>query len=197
MHTLIIYCHPSRDSFTFLAKEALIKGLADNGSKYEISDLYAMNFNPVMSQSEYVHEAFYQDNHDIPDDVRIEQEKIERADNIVFIFPDFWTSAPAMLEGWFQRVWTYGYAYGEKRMKVLNKALFLMTMGGSVSDPVRQEQIESVKCCMIGDRMHNRAKECAFYVFDEMTRGYGNDENREKRIERFCEEIYEIGLNLK
>lgn len=197
MNTLIIYCHPSSDSFTFLAKEALVKGLTDSGHYCEISDLYAMNFNPVMNPSEYVREAFCKDNLPIPADVLTEQEKIERADNIVFIFPNFWTSAPAMLEGWFQRVWTYGYAYGEHRMKVLDKALFLMTMGGSMEEEIRQEQVESIKCSMIGDRMHERAKECRFYVFDEMTRGYGNDENRERRIEKFCKEIYEIGFHLE
>lgn len=60
MNTLIIYCHPSSDSFTFLAKEALVKGLTDSGHYCEISDLYAMNFNPVMNPSEYVREAFLQ-----------------------------------------------------------------------------------------------------------------------------------------
>lgn len=82
-------------------------------------------------------------------------------------------------------------------MKVLDKALFLMTMGGSMEEEIRQEQVESIKCSMIGDRMHERAKECRFYVFDEMTRGYGNDENRERRIEKFCKEIYEIGFHLE
>lgn len=197
MNTLIIYCHPSNDSFTYMAKEALIKGITDGEHCYEISDLYAMNFNPIMSQAEYAREASYQDDGNVADDVKAEQEKIQRADKIVFIFPNFWTSAPAMLEGWFQRVWTYGYAYGEHRMKILDKAVFMMCMGGSMNDKIRQEQAQSIKCCMIGDRMHDRAKECEFYVFDEMTRGYANDENRKMRIERFCKEIYKIGMGLK
>ena len=118
------------------------------------------------------------------------------ADCVVFIYPDFWTAAPAMLEGWFQRVWTYGYAYGGSPKIHLKKALFLVTMGGSLKDSIRKEQLEAMKSVMIGDRMHNRAEECEMHVFDEMTRGYGNDENRSERITRFVKQAYEIGFNL-
>ena len=51
-----------------------------------------------------------------------------------------------------------------------------------------------MKCVMIGDRIHDRAEHSEMKVFDEMTRGYGNDGNREERIAVFLEEIYKIGL---
>ncbi|NTV77710.1 MAG: hypothetical protein HGA25_00840 [Clostridiales bacterium] len=82
-------------------------------------------------------------------------------------------------------------------MKVLLKTVFIMTMGGSLKDPVRQEQIDSIKCSMIGDRMFQRTCTSEFYVFDEMTRGYGNDENRLMRIDRFTKDIYQIGFNIE
>ena len=53
-----------------------------------------------------------------------------------------------------------------------------------------------MRTVMEGDRIRNREKACEMYVFDEMTRGYGNDANREERIERFTKEAYEIGRNL-
>jgi len=134
MRVLIIYCHPSKNSFTYEVKEAFIKGLESAGHSYEISDLYADGFNPVMSEKEYVREGFYNLDSPVSEDVLFEQKKINEADAIVFIYPDFWTSSPAMLEGWFQRVWTYGFAYGDQpSMKCLEKVLFLITMGGSVT----------------------------------------------------------------
>ncbi|MCQ2595838.1 MAG: NAD(P)H-dependent oxidoreductase [Treponemataceae bacterium] len=196
MNILVVYCHPSSSSFTFSAKQAFVKGVQEAGNECTVSDLYAQNFNPVISESEYLREAFYSEKLEIPADVKAEQDKIEKADAIVFIFPNFWTSAPAMLEGWFQRVWTYGYAYGSRTMKTLEKAVFIMTMGGSKTEKIRQEQIEAIKCCMIGDRIHDRAKKCEFYVFDEMTRGYGNDENRLLRTRTFCQQAYQIGKNI-
>lgn len=197
MKVLIVYCHPSKDSFTYKVKESFIKGLEEAGHTYEISDLYAQGFNPAMSQQEYIREAFYKQEEEILNDVLIEQEKINNADAIVFIYPDFWTASPAMLEGWFQRVWTYGFAYGDnKTMKTLDKALFLITMGGSLKDEIRRNQVDAMKTVMVGDRIKDRARKCEVYIFDEMTRGYGNEENREERIKRFCKDAYEIGKNM-
>lgn len=197
MRVLIIYCHPSNNSFTYTVKESFIRGLTDAGHTYEISDLYADKFNPVMSEDEYLREGFYRLEAAVPEDVIREQKKINNADVIVFIYPDFWTSSPAMLEGWFQRVWTYGFAYGnEPTMKILDKVMFLVTMGGSLNDEIRRVQLEAMKTVMVGDRIRNRAKKCEVYSFDQMTRGYGNDENRERRITEFSQKAYDLARNI-
>lgn len=167
------------------------------GHSYEISDLYADGFNPVMSEKEYIREGFYNLETPVAEDVLFEQKKINEADAIAFIYPDFWTSSPAMLEGWFQRVWTYGFAYGdEPSMKCLKKALFLITMGGSLKDEIRRDQLEAMKTVMVGDRIRNRAKTCEVYAFDEMTRGYDNDANRDKNAGKYLRKVFEIAKNL-
>lgn len=197
LNVLVVYCHPCENSFTNIIKNSFIKGLEDAGNNYIISDLYKDGFNPIMSESEYNREGFYRLDRNVPPDVIKEQEKINASDAIVFIYPDFWTASPAMLEGWFQRVWTYGFAYGDSpNMKVLEKALFLITMGGSLNDEIRKEQLEAMKTIMVGDRIRNRAKKCEVYAFDQMTRGYGNDNNRNERIERFSSKAYEIAKSL-
>ncbi|MGN0584973.1 MAG: NAD(P)H-dependent oxidoreductase [Ruminococcus sp.] len=197
MKVLIIYCHPCNESFTAQVKEAFIKGLTDAGNSYEVSDLYEMKFDPEFSESEYKREVFYENHLPVPSDVTEEQKKINNSDVIVFIYPVFWTECPALLTGWFQRVWTYGFAYGDNpAMKQLEKTLFLVTMGGSVRDNVRLEQINAMKTVMLGDRIHNRAKSAEMIIFDEMTRGYGNDENRNECIKRFTKQAYQMGLTL-
>lgn len=197
MRVLVIYCHPSDNSFTYAVKEEFMRGVRGAGHEAELSDLYKMNFSAVMSEREYLREGFYDASQPVPDDVRGEQEKINRADAIAFIYPVFWTEAPAMLAGWFQRVWTYGFAYGDApTMKPLQKALFLATMGGSLKDSVRREQVEAMKTVMIGDRIHQRARECEFVVFDEMTRGYGNDEHRAENTVRFLAQAYRLGMEV-
>lgn len=197
MNVLIVYCHPSQNSFTNVVKESFIKGLEEAGCTYQVSDLYADGFNPVMSEKEYFREGFYDLNAPVPEDVLKEQKKINTSDMIVFIYPDFWTASPAMLEGWFQRVWTYGFAYGDNpTMKVLERALFLVTMGGSLNDEIRRTQLEAMKTVMVGDRIRNRAKTCEVYAFDQMTRGYGNDKNRAERIEKFSVKAYELAKPL-
>lgn len=193
MNIFIVYCHPSADSFTFQVKEAFIRGLVEAGHSFVISDLYEMGFNARFSEQEYRREAFYDESAPVSADVRSEQDKIDSADAIVFIYPDFWTEAPALLVGWFQRVLTYGYAYGNRTMKQLDKALFLVTMGGSLREQIRVEQVEAMKKVMIGDRMNGRAKVCEMIVFDEMTRGYGNDGKRNENTGTFLRRAYELG----
>lgn len=195
MNVFVVYAHPSDNSFTYLAKEEFIRGLTDAGHSVEVSDLYKMNFNEVFSESEYLREAFYDESADVPQDVLDEQAKINAADAIVFIYPVFWTEAPSKLVGWFQRVWTYGFAYGQSpKMKQLDKALFLVTMGGSLCDEVRKQQAEAMKTVMLGDRINCRAKEKQMIFFDEMTRGYGNDGHRAENQEKFLKQVYKIGL---
>ena len=102
MNVLVVYCHPSENSFTGKVKDSFIKGLEDAGHTYVISDLYKEGFNPVMSESEYIREGFYRLDMNVSPDVKREQERINASDAIVYIYPDFWTASPAMLEGWFQ-----------------------------------------------------------------------------------------------
>ncbi|MHB1153907.1 MAG: NAD(P)H-dependent oxidoreductase [Eubacteriales bacterium] len=197
MNVFIVYCHPSSNSFTYTVKESFINGLNEAGHSFVVSDLYAMSFDSVLSEGEYFREAFYDDKKQVANDILSEQDKINNADVIVFIYPDFWTEAPALLTGWFQRVWTYGFAYGDiPGMKTLKKALFLITMGGSLKDEIRVKQVEAMKTVMIGDRINNRAKTTEMIVFDEMTRGYGNASKRNENIEKFVKEAFQLGFTL-
>ena len=81
-------------------------------------------------------------------------------------------------------------------MKVLEKAIFLITMGGSLTDEIRRSQLEAMKTVMVGDRIRNRAKSCEVIAFDQMTRGYGNDKNRDERIEKFSVKAFELAKAL-
>lgn len=197
MKVLVVYAHPSKNSFTYLVKEQFLKELAAAGHTYEVSDLYAMDFKETFTENEYLREAFYEIERPVPEDVLIEQKKCRDSDAVVFIYPVFWTEAPSKLVSWFQRVWTYGFAYGpEATLTTWEKALFLVTMGGCKKDPVRQQEIEAMKTVMLGDRIHERAKEKEMIIFDEMTRGYGNDGRRAENQEIFLNSLAAIARSL-
>lgn len=179
MKVLVVYCHPSEDSFTAQVKKEFIKGLDDAGHDWELLDLYQENFSETFSESEYLREAFYDDSLKVPDDVLEYQRKINESDVLVFIYPVFWTEAPSKLVGWFQRVWTYGFAYGKAAtMEQLNKVLMLVTMGGDLTEEIRQRQVDAMRVVMLGDRISNRAKKKEMIVFDRMSRDYPDRENR-------------------
>ena len=47
----------------------------------------------------------------VPEDVRTQQALVREADGLVFVAPVFWMGFPAILKGWFERVFAYGFAY--------------------------------------------------------------------------------------
>ena len=59
MKVLIIYCHPSNNSFTSRVKDEFIKGLEISNHEYCLLDLYDLNFKETFGEEEYLREAFY------------------------------------------------------------------------------------------------------------------------------------------
>ena len=193
MKVFIVYCHPSEDSLTRILRDEFIKGIVDSGNEYVLSDLYKMGFKTDMTEEEYLRDAYYRDMPDVADDVVAEQEKINSSDAIVFIYPVFWTEAPAKLVGWFDRVWSYGFAYGNKTMKLLDKGLVLCSAGNSVDRLEQFGLLGSMKKVMFGDRLINRVKQTEFVVFDCTSR-----ENvlRTKNWDANLRKAYEKGKSL-
>ena len=193
MKVFIVYCHPSEDSFTRCIRDAFIKGLEDAGHEYVVSDLYKMDFKTDMTEEEYLRDAYYRNTPDPADDVLAEQAKINASDVIVFIYPVFWSEAPAKLVGWFDRVWSYGFAYGEKTMKTLEKGLILCSAGNPKERLEEFGILDSMKKVMLGDRLFGRVKQAEFVVFDNTSR---ENELREKNREQHLKIAYEKGKNL-
>ena len=193
MKAFIVYCHPSEDSFTRCVRDAFIRGLEDAGHEYILSDLYQMDFRTDMTEQEYLRDAYYRNTPDPAGDVLAEQAKINASDAIVFIYPVFWSEAPAKLVGWFDRVWSYGFAYGEKTMKTLEKGLILCSAGNPLERLEQSGILDSMKKVMLGDRLFGRVKQAEFVVFGNTSR---ENELREKNWDRNLETAYEKGKTL-
>ena len=193
MKAFIVYCHPSEDSFTRHVRDSFIRGVVDSGNEYILSDLYKMNFKTDMTEEEYLRDANYQNTPTLASDVIAEHEKINSADAIVFIYPVFWTEAPAKLVGWFDRVWSYGFAYGDKTMKKLDKGLIMCSAGNPLERLEEFGLLDSMKKVMLGDRLYDRVKQAEFLVFDSTSR---EKELRETNWNRNLEIAYEKGAGL-
>ena len=193
MKAFIVYCHPSEDSLTRHIRDSFIKGIMDSGNEYIISDLYKMDFKADMTEEEYLRDAYYRDTPDPAEDVLAEQAKINSSDAIVLIYPVFWTEAPAKLVGWFDRVWTYGFAYGDRTMKQLDKGLILCSAGNPLERLEKFGYLDSMKKVMIGDRLADRVKQADFIVFDSTSR---ENELRRTNWDSNLQRAYDIGRNL-
>lgn len=162
VHVHVVYCHPSERSFTAEVRDELLHGLADAGHTASVSDLYAMGFATDMTEDEYLRDGCYDATPPVADDVLAEQRKVNAADALVFVYPVFWTEAPAKLVGWFDRVWRYGFAYGREAgpipMKTLDLALFLAVAGHDEETLAEQGRLASMRNVMLDDRIHDRAR---------------------------------------
>ena len=186
MKVFVVYAHPSADSFCREARDSFIAGLESAGHSWVISDLYAMGFASDMSEAEYLREAHYRREIPVPDDVRREQEKVNSSDAIAFVFPLFWSDAPAKLVGWFARVWTYGFAYGENReMKTLEKGLVLCSAGNTMEHFRGTGILGALEKVMLEDRLFDRVKSRELVILDGTSRETPlREANRKANLER-------------
>ncbi len=160
MNILIVYSHPSKKSYTFQILEHLKSQIAKQNWNLEISDLYAMNFESDMSEEEYEREGFAKTELPISNDVLDEHAKIEKADCIIFLYPLWWSDCPAKLKGWFDRVYSVGYAYGQNEtsqsMKTIPFGLVICTAGHPNAFLEEIQMAQSMETIMLEDRLGKR-----------------------------------------
>lgn len=189
----IIYCHPSKKSITYKIKEAYINALAREGIEYTITDLYESNFITDISEEEYLREN-NNVNYPLSDDVILEQEKINNASILTFIFPLFWMDAPSKLVGYFSRVFTKGFKYdkddGTKAtMKTMGETNFLISAGSSYETLKDDGKVEALETIFVKDRMAGKTKRTNMYFFTETTHIKEKELKKEEKHIRKAERI--------
>ncbi len=104
---LIVYCHPSNESFVAAVRDRVVAGLTEGGAEVRLTDLYADGFEPAFSATERA-------NHPEPGtDASITSyaDDLQWCDTLVLVYPTWWSGQPAMLKGWMDRVWVNGVAW--------------------------------------------------------------------------------------
>lgn len=163
MNILIVYSHPSKKSYTWRVLQQLKTVLDEGNHSVEVSDLYSMNFSSDMTESEYEREGFAQLHLPLSDDIVAEHKKIEVADCIIFLYPLWWSDCPAKMKGWFDRVYSVGYAYGYdkqgQKISVMKKVKYgiVICTAGHPNDFLEETGIaDSMRTIMINDRLGKR-----------------------------------------
>ena len=108
MRVLVVYSHPVETSFNAAVHARVVQSLRSAGHEVDDCDLYAEDFNPVLSRAERL------GYHNIPSNrlpVQRYVERIEWAEALVFCFPTWCFGLPAMLKGFFDRVFVPGVAF--------------------------------------------------------------------------------------
>lgn len=155
MKVLLVYAHPEPRSLNGSIKDFAVRHLEAAGHEVQVSDLYAMRWKAPLDShdsresdvdgrfdpAEDSRRAFANGTQSA--DISAEQDKLRWADTLLLQFPLWWFSMPAILKGWVDRVYAYGFAYGvgehsdhhwgdrygEGRMAG-KRAMLLVTTGG-------------------------------------------------------------------
>ncbi len=101
MRALVVHAHPVPESFNRALNRLVCATLEDAGHDVRNLDLYAENFSPVLSAAERL--AYHDEGRNIAP-VRAHLEHLAWCTGLVFVYPTWWYSQPAILKGWLERV---------------------------------------------------------------------------------------------
>lgn len=146
---LVVVAHPRPDSLTAHIARLTAHRLATAGYRIDLLDLTAENFDPRMTDA------------DLPDwnnrdktyspEVERHMRRILAAEVIVAVFPVYWTQIPAILKGWIDRVWNYGFAYGRSRPRLAGKRILWLGLAGAAEDDPVVELIQQSLSTQLDD----------------------------------------------
>ena len=133
MKCLLIISHPRNDSLNATLADAAATALRAAGHDLTIRNLYEQGFEPALGASEQLGIRYGI----APASTGLEAAELQAAELLVLVFPTWWFGMPAMLKGWFDRVWAPGVAYDlaqdsgalRARLHGLKRAIAITTLG--------------------------------------------------------------------
>lgn len=147
MRVLVVHAHPMENSFNASLFRMTVARLKEREHQVDVIDLYRDRFDPVMSHDE---RASY---HDVTENRKPVEDYVTRllaAEALVLVYPVWNFGYPAILKGWFDRVFLPGVSFGLVDGKVqptlhnIRKILVVTSYGGSrfrawlMGDPPRK-----------------------------------------------------------
>lgn len=134
MRVHLVLAHPLKDSLNAHLAQHIETALRGRDVIVDRLDLYAEHFDPRLSAHERAHH--YADPQPAPDVVDL-QGRLRAAEHLVVVFPTWWFSMPAILKGWFDRVWSPGFAFDQgtpikPRLTHIESVLVVTTLGSPV-----------------------------------------------------------------
>lgn len=189
MKCLVVIAHPVADSLCRTLARSAIAALMAGGHEVIVEDLYDSGFSPALTVSE--RESYYASSFD----AAAIQEQIDRlrsAEALVLVFPTWWFGPPAMLKGWFDRIWAPGVAYDhasdlgpiKPRLHKLRNVLAVTSLGSPwwVDRLVLRQPVRRVlKWALLG----TCAPKCRF----EMLSLYKAESLTSTEVRSFCSRI--------
>jgi len=134
MKCLVVITHSLSKSLCKQLAEHVVNKLTSMKHEVVVEDLYTEKFEPALTAAE--RGSYYSGSYDVSN-ISAEVKRLQEAEALVLVFPTWWFGFPAMLKGWFDRVWGPGIAFDhasdlgpiKPRLDNLRKVLVVTTLG--------------------------------------------------------------------
>lgn len=123
----IVWAHPRENSLTAAVVSAVSEELKKHHFSVTELDLYRTGFRPILEAAD---EPDWADCSKVySDDIMKLANDLKSKDSVIFVFPVWWYSVPAIMKGYIDRVWNHGLAYGPKQLFRLSSVFWIGLMG--------------------------------------------------------------------
>ncbi|GGX06631.1 NAD(P)H-dependent oxidoreductase [Aquimarina muelleri] len=114
---LIINGHPDKESFNFGLSESYKKGAKKSNAEIKEINIRELNFNPNLQFG-------YRKRTSLEPDLLDAQIKLKWADHLVWVYPVWWSSVPAIMKGFLDRVLLPGFAFNKREKSLFSDKCF-------------------------------------------------------------------------
>ncbi|WP_428239651.1 NAD(P)H-dependent oxidoreductase [Gynuella sp.] len=189
MKCLIVLAHPLKGSLCDYLANKTASHLTSKGYEITLLNLYEDKFAPALTSEERLSYYQAQFNDHL---VQAEIMQLKQAESLVLVFPTWWFGFPAILKGWFDRVWAPGHAYNHAsdlgaitpRLDNLKEVKVITTLGSPwwVDKLVLRQPVKRIlKIALLGAC----AKKCKF----QMLSFYKSENASQTRVDTFVKKI--------
>ncbi len=109
MRVVVVVAHPDPNSFNHAIASTAASALRESGHDVTVLDLYAEEFRTAMSHDERL--AYHSERPILDPMAERHAEIVKRAEALIFVYPTWWSTMPAILKGWLERVMVPGVGF--------------------------------------------------------------------------------------
>ena len=196
MKVLVVLAHPNPDSFSHAIVDRVVSTLANREHSVSVIDLYGLDYSPALTRAEL---SAYPTSEPAIDPMVIEHTRlIQECSTIVFVYPTWWSSMPAILKGWIDRTMLPGIAFSvdpqtlklQPGLTNVRRLIGISTFGGPrLASLVVRDNGSKIVTRSLRAVCHRRCRTTWLRMFNVDSSTIAQREKFLRRVERIAQKI--------